>query len=69
VNHEREFNRLAEAMSEWPGLVARLLRNHNQVGICSGCTVPGGCNVITAPCPVRSLALLAQTHVQRGVAS
>ncbi|MHA6630638.1 hypothetical protein ACU61A_34820 [Pseudonocardia sichuanensis] len=65
TRNEREFIRLADALGEWPTLVARLLRGHGEVGVCSGCTMPGGRNTITAPCPVRYLALLAQTRLER----
>ena len=68
TDNERQYVRLAHALAEWPSLLARLLRDHGEVGVCSGCTMPGGRNVIMAPCPVRSLALLAQTHVEQRVA-
>jgi hypothetical protein len=60
VNHEREFLRLAEALAEWPELLDRLLHDHDEVDVCSGCTVPGGRNVIMAPCAPRTLAVLAR---------
>jgi hypothetical protein len=65
VSHEREFTRLAEALSQWPELITRILRGHNEIGVCRGCTMPGGRNVIEAPCGVRVLALLAQRFQQR----
>jgi hypothetical protein len=64
TRNEREYLRLAEALAGWPGLVAQLLRDHGEVGICSGCTTRGGRNVIMAPCPVRSLAMYAQASVE-----
>lgn len=64
TTNEREFLRLAEALAEWPSLIARMLRDHGQVGICSGCTMPGGRNVIMAPCPLRSLAMHAQKIIR-----
>lgn len=68
TRNEREYLRPAEGLAECPSLVARLPRDHGEVGICSGGTMPGGRNVIMAPCPLRSVAPLAQTHVKQRVA-
>ena len=53
------FTRLARELSHNGGLIETLLSAHPSEGDCRGCRLPGARVPITAPCSLRSLALLA----------
>ncbi|WP_143517332.1 hypothetical protein [Pseudonocardia sp. MH-G8] len=57
---EREYQRLAAAVADWPVLIRRILDQHDATGTCRACTTPGGRMVIKAPCAPRFLAMQAQ---------
>jgi hypothetical protein len=53
------FTRLARELSHNSDLIETLLATHPSEGDCRGCRLPGSRVPITAPCSLRSLALLA----------
>jgi len=53
------FTRLARELSHNGGLIETLLATHPSEGDCRGCRLPDARVPITAPCSLRSLALLA----------